>query len=186
MIIREDGSWASGWRVTGKEGEWYPCGVLCDSLAVDYAERRIPAELETHPYRCRFIDTTTAAAWRECYAPQHPMTRSDSRKFRMELLAYVSQTCGLVTGSETGHDAAVPHVHYFEGMMSLGPYRVPDAGRDMARIRGRSARRESRSSRRGITTGCRCGNWSTTTASSRNGIGATTTTNSRRSGIDAI
>jgi len=28
----------------------------------------------------------------------------------------------------------VPYLHYFEGMLSLGPYRVPDAGRDMARI----------------------------------------------------
>jgi len=25
----------------------------------------------------------------------------------------------------------VPYVHYFEGMLSLGPYRVPDAGRNM-------------------------------------------------------
>src|ERR1039458_4989056 len=46
----------------------------------------------------------------------------------------VSRDSKLVTGSETGHDAAVPFVHYFEGMLSLGPYRVPDAGRDMARI----------------------------------------------------
>jgi len=28
----------------------------------------------------------------------------------------------------------VPFVHYFEGMLSLGPYRVPDSGRDMRRI----------------------------------------------------
>ncbi len=49
----------------------------------------------------------------------------------MELLAYMSQAVHLVTGSETGHDAAVPYVHYFEGMLSLGPYRVPDAGRNM-------------------------------------------------------
>ena len=52
----------------------------------------------------------------------------------MDLLEFVSRECGLVTGSETGHDAAVPYVHYFEGMLSLGPYRVPDAGRDMQRI----------------------------------------------------
>jgi hypothetical protein len=52
----------------------------------------------------------------------------------MDLLEYVSRACGLVTGSETGHDAAVPFVHYFEGMLSLGPYRVPDAGRDMLRV----------------------------------------------------
>ena len=45
-----------------------------------------------------------------------------------------ARSCGLVTGSETGHEAAVPYVHYFEGMLSLGPYRVPDAGRDMQRI----------------------------------------------------
>jgi hypothetical protein len=40
----------------------------------------------------------------------------------------------LVCGSETGHEAAVPYVHYFEGMLSLGPYRVPDSGRRMADI----------------------------------------------------
>ena len=28
----------------------------------------------------------------------------------------------------------MPYVHYFEGMLSLGPYRVPDSGRDMQRI----------------------------------------------------
>ena len=56
------------------------CGVLCDRQAVDYARRRIPAELKTHPYRCRFIDTTTASPWRECYHPDHPMTRSESRR----------------------------------------------------------------------------------------------------------
>ena len=28
----------------------------------------------------------------------------------------------------------MPFVDYFEGMLSLGPYRVPDAGRDMQRI----------------------------------------------------
>ena len=134
IILREDGSWATGWAVEGKAGEWFSCGVLCDRLAVDYARRRVPAELATHPYRCRFIDTTTAAEWRECYHPNHPMTRSDSKRFRMELLEYMSKTHGLVTGSETGHDAAVPYVHYFEGMLSLGPYRVPDSGRDMLRV----------------------------------------------------
>ncbi|MCU0961064.1 MAG: carbohydrate binding domain-containing protein [Pirellulaceae bacterium] len=135
LIVRADGSFAPGWAVEGKEeGQWFDCGVLCDTRAVAYAQERIPAELTTHPYRCRFIDTTTASEWRECYHPDHPMTRSDSKRLRMALLDYVSRECGLVTGSETGHDAAVPYVHYFEGMLSLGPYRVPDAGRDMLRV----------------------------------------------------
>jgi hypothetical protein len=33
-----------------------------------------------------------------------------------------------VTGTETGIDASVPYVHYYEGMLSLGPYRLPDCG----------------------------------------------------------
>jgi hypothetical protein len=134
ITIRSDGSWAPGWEVKGSDGQMYPCGVLCDRQAVAYARRRIPAELKTHPYRCRFIDTTTAAPWRECYAPDHPMTRTESKHSKMDLLRFVSEECGLVTGSETGHDAAVPFVHYFEGMLSLGPYRVPDAGRNMAQV----------------------------------------------------
>ncbi len=134
IILDRDGQWISGWAVRGKDGKWYNCAVLCDRQAIDYARRRIPPELKTHPYRCRFIDTTTASPWRECYAPEHPMTRTESRQYKMELLRFVSETCNLVTGSETGHDAAVPFVHYFEGMLSLGPYRVPDAGRNMAQI----------------------------------------------------
>ncbi len=131
VMLDADGDWVRGWRVRAKDGEMIPCGVLCDRQAPAYARRRIPEELKTHPYRCRFIDTTTAAPWRECYDAKHPMTRSESKRFKMELLRVVSHECGLVCGSETGHDAAVPVVHYFEGMLSLGPYRVPDAGRRM-------------------------------------------------------
>ncbi len=134
-IIRDaHGNWIRGWGVQGREGQWFHCGVICDTRAVDYARQRMPAELASHPYRCRFIDTTTAAPWHECYDTNHPMTRSESRAAKMRLLEYVSRDCRLVTGCETGHDAAVPFLHYFEGMLSLGPYRVPDAGRDMARL----------------------------------------------------
>jgi len=41
---------------------------------------------------------------------------------------------GLVAGSETGHDAGVPVCDYFEGMLSLVPYRVPDSGRNIGQI----------------------------------------------------
>jgi len=134
LMLDSKGNMREGWRVKGKDGQMYPCGVLCDRQAVKHAKQRVPAELKTHPYRCRFIDTTTASPWRECYHPDHPMTRSDSRHWKMELLRYMSEEAKLVTGSETGHDAAVPYVHYFEGMLSLGPYRVPDAGRNMRKI----------------------------------------------------
>jgi hypothetical protein len=133
LMLDRSGDWRKGWRVKGKDGKMYPCGVLCDRQALKYARLRVPEELKTHPYRCRFIDTTTASPWRECYDPDHPMTRSESRHWKMQLLRFMSEEMKLVTGSETGHDAAVPYVHYFEGMLSLGPYRVPDAGRNMVK-----------------------------------------------------
>jgi hypothetical protein len=134
IMLNKKGDWEKGWRVRGKDGQMYPCGVLCDKQALKYARQRVPEDLKTHPYQCRFIDTTTASPWRECYNPDHPMTRSKSRHWKMELLRFICEESKLVTGSETGHDAAVPYVHYFEGMLSLGPYRVPDSGRDMLKI----------------------------------------------------
>jgi len=134
IMLDAKGDWRKGWRVKGKDGAMYPCAVLCDKQALKFARQRVPAELKTHPYRCRFIDTTTASPWRECYHPDHPMTRGQSRHWKMELLRYMSEDAKLVTGSETGHDAAVPFAHYFEGMLSLGSYRIPDSGRQMAKI----------------------------------------------------
>ncbi len=129
-----NGDWRHGWGVDARDGTRYFCGVLCDRQALKFAHERVPADLQTHPYRCRFIDTTTAAPWFECYDSHHPLTRSNSRDFKMKLLSYMSHDMKLVTGSETGHDAAVPYVDYFEGMLSLGPFRVPDAGRNMQKI----------------------------------------------------
>jgi hypothetical protein len=134
IVLDKTGDWVKGWGVESKTGTLVPCGVLSDSRALAYAEERVPADLADHPYRARFIDTTTASPWREDYSPDHPMTRAESREWKMRLLEYMSKASALVTGSETGHDAAVPFVHYFEGMMSLGPYRIADAGREMQRI----------------------------------------------------
>ncbi|MBC8469040.1 MAG: hypothetical protein H8D56_06170 [Planctomycetes bacterium] len=134
IMLDQNGEPRKGWQVKGSDGKMYPCSILCDRQAPKYPRQRVPAELKTHPYRCRFIDTTTASPWRECYHPDHPMTRGESRYWKMELLRFISEDMKLVTGCETGHDAAVPYVHYFEGMLSLGPYRIPDAGRNMRKI----------------------------------------------------
>ncbi|MDO4558927.1 MAG: glycoside hydrolase, partial [Planctomycetia bacterium] len=135
IILNADGSWRRGWEVTQKDPTQprIPCGVICDSRALPYAERRISDELKTKPYRARFLDTTTAAPWQDCYHPAHPMTRSDSKRWKMKLLGMVGERFHLVCGSETGHEASVPFCDFYEGMMSLGPYRVADSGRDMMR-----------------------------------------------------
>jgi len=125
--------WRHGWPVDAKKGPRIDCAVMCDRQALPYARRRIGDELKAKPYNARFIDTTTASPWRECWNPAHPMTRTDSKVWKMKLLDLVSGEFGLVCGSETGHDAAVPFCDYFEGMLSIGPDRIDEAGRDMWR-----------------------------------------------------
>jgi len=135
IILGKDGKPIAGWQIEEKSGSgMIPCAVLCDLKAPEYAVKRVGEELKTHAYGCRFIDTTTATPWRECYSPAHPMTRTQSREAKMKLLKVISGQYKLVCGSETGHDAAAPYCDYFEGMLSLGPYRVDDAGRHMDRI----------------------------------------------------
>ena len=134
IILEKDGSWRHGWDVKGKDGQRYDCGMICDRFTPKYAAKKIPAELAVKPYLARFIDTTTASPWQECWNPDHPMTRTDSREWKMKLLDYVSGDMKLVTGCENGHDASVPYLHYFEGMMSLVYYRFQDAGRNQLRV----------------------------------------------------
>ena len=136
IMLDKNGVWIKGWTVTPKDKTKprIPCGVLCDSKAPDYARKRISQELKTIPYKARFIDTTTASPWRECYSPNHPMTRTESKVWKMRLLGLMGREFNLVCGAETGHEASVPYCDFFEGMMSLGPYRIPEAGRNMVQI----------------------------------------------------
>ncbi len=127
LVLRADGSHYPTW-VIRDSGKRYPGSALCSRPAFDIARRRIREDLARTPYKCRFLDVTTAAAFRECYDPKHPESRSDDRHWKMELLRFCSGEMGLVTGSETGIDPAVPYVDYFEGMLSLARYRTPDSG----------------------------------------------------------
>jgi len=134
LVWLPNGDWMKGWahHATNKDGTKtiYQGGVVSSPRQLARAHERIPMELAKRPLKAYFIDTTTASPWREDYNPAHPLTRSEDRKYKMELLRYSSEEMKLVTGTETGIDPSVPYVHYFEGMLSLGRYRLPDAGRD--------------------------------------------------------
>ncbi len=127
LILLPDGTPMQGWVIRDGDKE-YPGGVICSPRGLEHAQVHIPEDLATTPYRCRFLDVTTAAELHECYNPDHPTTRSEDKYWRQRLLDFCSHDMGMVTGSETGMDWAVPYVDYFEGMLSLGPYRLPDSG----------------------------------------------------------
>jgi len=126
--------WTKAWGVKAKDGTWTYCARMCDIVSPAYARRKIAGDLKRLPFNARFIDCAFAGQWRECCNPAHPMTRTDSRRSRVELLGVAGDEFGLVAGSETGHDAGVPVCDYFEGMLSLVPYRVPDSGRNIGQI----------------------------------------------------
>ena len=121
------GNTTKGWGAPNKDPDKprIRCDVLCDSKAIPYAIETIGKELKTIPYNTRFIDTTTSTPWRECWNPDHPMTRTESRIWKMKLLELIGKRFNLICGSETGHDASVPYCDFFEGMMSMGGYIVP-------------------------------------------------------------
>ena len=185
LMLDARGQWVRGWEVEGKDGRTDPCGVLCDRQALDYARRRIPAELKTHPYRCRFIDTTTASPWRECYDADHPMTRSESRHWKMELLGVVERGVPPGDRQRDGPRGGRALRALFRGHAEPGA--VPRGRRrpEHAADRGGGAPSRSPSSRPATSTACRCGNWSITIAWWPSGTGATTTTSCRKSGTAA-
>jgi hypothetical protein len=135
LVWLQNGQWMKGWAHHQRNPDGtetiYEGGVINSQRALERAKLDIPEDLKTHAYGARFIDTTTASPFREDYNPAHPLTRSLDREYKMKLLEFCSRDRKLVTGTETGIDPSVPYVHYYEGMLSLGPYRLPDAGRNM-------------------------------------------------------
>ena len=135
ITIGPNGNFVDVWPVERKDRKGFiNCVALCDIQAPIYARERISKELKTHNYKCRFLDTVTASSLRECYSPNHPSTRTESKLARYELFNVITKENSLVCGSETGWDYFVPVCDYFEGMMSLGPYRIEDSGRNMDKI----------------------------------------------------
>jgi len=130
IVKEKDGSLRRAWTIKRDDGV-YPGYEQTSSEQLRQAREQIPEDQRKHNYDGRFIDTTTAAALMEDYDPDHPLTRTRDRFYKKRLLGLISQKLALICGSETGQDWAAPVVHYFEGMMSLAPYRVPDAGRNM-------------------------------------------------------
>ena len=130
LVLLKNGDFMRGWVHKDKNVD-YPGGVISSKPGLDILRRRTKDDLATTPYGARFLDTTTASPLREDYNPRHPLSRADDRTWKMKQLAALSGEFKLVTGSETGMDMAVPYLHYFEGMMSLGPYRLPDSGYDL-------------------------------------------------------
>ncbi|KAA3607094.1 MAG: hypothetical protein DWQ01_15425 [Planctomycetota bacterium] len=132
VVHGANGKPLSGWELRDKN-RTYPGYIRSSIPMYEYAKGKILEQQEKVPFPARFMDTTTAVPWREDFNPRHRTTRSQDRQAKMKLLRWVSEELGAICGSETGIDASVPYVHYYEGMLSLVPFRLPDSGYSVAK-----------------------------------------------------
>ena len=121
--INRSGPHPKDWRrarpVKAKDGTTTHCAWMCDTAAPTYARFRVAADLAARPFTARFISAAAADPWQECLHPAHPITRKESRYWRMELLRLMGDDFRLVVGSEQGQDACVPYCDYLEGTLAL-------------------------------------------------------------------
>ncbi len=121
--------WRRTRAVKAKNGAVTHCAMMCDIPAPVHARKRIAGELSRKPFTARFIDGVMSGPWQECFNPAHPMSRSDSRYWRMELLRIVGDDFKLVVGSAKGLDSCVPYCDYLEGMLTLDSWSMPSGDR---------------------------------------------------------
>jgi len=131
VAYQADGTPQRGWTIHGRAGRLYPGAVICSKPGFELVREDVDRDLAATPYRCRFVDTTCASPMVECHNPDHPQTRAEDLESKMRILRYCSEDKGVVTGTESGIDDSVPYVHYYEGMLSLSRYWLPDAGYEM-------------------------------------------------------
>jgi hypothetical protein len=79
--------------------------------------QNIPRVRELFAPDVYFSDTVFNAPPYECFDPNHPATKNDDIKYKIQLCDYLRSQCGLF-GSEEGREWCVPHGDYLEGLLS--------------------------------------------------------------------
>ena len=124
VIKTADGSNQVGWcpilnPTTGKKDPSY---VACWTCGLRTLKQKMPKRLAERPLNAYFMDCVTSTRLYECYDPNHPLTRTTDKEARIAQFQYLSGDLGLVVGSESGRDWAVPAADYFEGIVSTAAF----------------------------------------------------------------
>ena len=110
-IVRKDGKKRGGFKGTGYK--------LSPIAARPYVEKRVRENMKNVPYNYYFIDCDAYGEVYDDYSPLHRASQADDVQSRIDRLAWISDTFGLVIGSEGGSSYSAPVIHVAEGM--LGP-----------------------------------------------------------------
>jgi hypothetical protein len=110
-IIRRDGKKRGGFKGAGYK--------LSPIAAKPYVEKRVRENMKNVPYNYYFVDCDAYGEVYDDYSPLHKASQADDVRARIERLAWISDTFGLVIGSEGGSSYAAGVIHVVEGM--FGP-----------------------------------------------------------------
>jgi hypothetical protein len=83
-----------------------------------YAEQNLPETFAITGQQADYSDIVSAGLY-EDHHPDHPLTRSDTKKLKVELFRYIS-SLGVLTGSEVASWWATPVLDYAKGGMYVG------------------------------------------------------------------
>ncbi len=102
--------YANGERPFSSEWAGGAQNSLCPRLQPGHVRKNYRAIL-AHGVKVRgaYLDCFTAVVPEECYSPEHPATREDSIKSRIECLEFIRNTVGVASSEEVA-DWAIPHM----------------------------------------------------------------------------
>ena len=119
---------STGWQLGDGGFMWSVCPAEQKKLADTY----LPHLIKTSQVNVIMHDTTACGGLRECYNKNHPVTRSEDKKARIDLLSYLNsygKGDGLVVATEGAKSWAVPVVDALTSASGFEyyPTKVPDA-----------------------------------------------------------
>jgi len=110
-IVRRDGKKRGGFKGAGFK--------LSPIAARPYVEKRVRENMTNVPYSYYFVDCDAYGEVYDDYSPLHTASQADDVRARINRLAWIGDTFGLVVGSEGGSSYAAGVIHVAEGM--FGP-----------------------------------------------------------------
>ena len=99
-----------------------PSYVVCPRARLGFARRNFSTYKHELPLlTAHFTNCVSGWPLYNCYDPNHPTTRSEDKKLKVQLFQYISDEMKLIIGSEVGSSFLVPYTHYFMSMNQNGP-----------------------------------------------------------------
>lgn len=118
-LLAHSSSWDTAEATKSKDGSisgrW---GGRSPSVYLRYAQENLPTTLAITGQQADYSDIVTNSL-NEDYSPEHPLTRTDSRRVKTELFEYI-RSLGVLTGSELCTWWATPVLDYCKGGMYVG------------------------------------------------------------------